>query len=546
MPRRSQLRSQSNNPQGFPPESLDIIMKIFDTLLESALKFSNRIAAVHLENRISYEELYQRSRMVADYISGLHLTSGSRIGILYENSIEYIYLYFAIFGAGHVPVPLDTSLKPERLNFILSDCGASALIIQSKFQKYLPMLLEPDGIIKEIITDNNIQPDFPGLNIKLINNILSKPINETIQQIKSAKNKFDPKDASDELAAIFYTSGSTGAPKGVMLSHKNLLSNTFSTIEYLELKSDDSVLVILPFYYIYGNSLLLTHIAAGGTVIIDNRFMYPEVILKTMEKEKVTGFSGVPSNFMILLNKSTFPDREFKYLRYFTQAGGSMAPDVITKVKNAFPDKQIFIMYGQTEASPRVSYLPPEQLENKIGSIGIPIPGVDIKIMNEDAVEVPNGESGELVVTGDNVMLGYWNRDDEENQVIRNGSLFTGDLAKKDEDGYIYIIGRKKEIIKSGGNRVSTKEVEDCILEHDLVVEAVVFGVADDLLGEAIKAVVVTKEYNEISEDEIKQFCRIKLADFKIPKKIEFMESLPKYQSGKIDKVQLIKNNPNE
>ncbi len=521
-------------------------MKIFDTLLDSALKYPDRIAAVHLENRISYEELYQRSRKVADYISGLDLTSGSRIGILFENSIEYIYLYFAIFGAGHVPVPLDTSLKSERLNFILLDCGANALIIQGKFQKYLPMLLESDGAIKEVITDIKLQSEFPGINVELINNILSKAKIENLQQIGSEANKFNLRDASDELAAIFYTSGSTGAPKGVMLSHKNLLSNTYSTIEYLELTSNDSVLVILPFYYIYGNSLLLTHIACGGTVIIDNRFMYPEVILKTMEKEKVTGFSGVPSNFMILLNKSTFPDREFRHLRYFTQAGGSMAPEVITKLKNAFPDKQIFIMYGQTEASPRVSYLPPEQLENKIGSIGIPIPGVDIKIMNEEAVEVPNGESGELVVTGDNVMLGYWNQDDEENQVIHNGSLFTGDLAKKDEDGFIYIVGRKKEIIKSGGNRVSAKEVEDRILEHNLVVEAVVFGVADDILGEAIKAVVVTKDYGEISGDEIKKFCRLKLADFKVPKKIEFMESLPKYQSGKIDKVQLAKNNSND
>ena len=518
-------------------------MKIFDTLYMSAQNQPDKIAAIHLENRISYGELYKRSRLVADYIGSLNLVNGARVGILFENSVEYIYLYFAIFGAGYVPVPLDTSLKSERLAFILSDCGASGLIIQGKFQKHLPMLLKLDTTIKEIITDNKIQSDFPGVNIGLIQNIIPVENGNDAKLLESNANKLNHKDASEELAAIFYTSGSTGAPKGVMLSHKNLLSNTYSTIEYLELEADDSVMVILPFYYIYGNSLLLTHVACGGTVVIDNRFMYPEIILKTMDKEKVTGFSGVPSNFMILLSKSSFPDKEFKHLRYFTQAGGSMAPEVIAKLKKAFPAKQIFIMYGQTEASPRVSYLPPAQLENKIGSIGIPIPGVEIKIMNEDGIEIPNGESGELAVGGDNVMLGYWNPEDEDSQVIRNGLLFTGDLAKKDDDGFIYIIGRKKEIIKSGGNRVSVKEIEDRILEHEQVIEVAVFGVADDILGEAIKAVIVPKEFCKLSDDEVRRFCRVKLAEFKIPKQIEFIDSLPKYQSGKIDKAQLFKKN---
>ncbi|MCP4706475.1 MAG: acyl--CoA ligase, partial [candidate division Zixibacteria bacterium] len=404
-------------------------MNIFDILCSSAQKYPKQIAAVHHESRISYKELYYQSKQVSNYIQNQNLEKGSRIGILFENSIEYIYLYFAVFGTGHIPVPLDTSLNSERLSYILSDCSANALIIQNKFLKHLPELLNEESKIRTIITDHKPQSGFSGVSVGLIQTIVSESIGETMQP---NKNIPDPKDASDELAAIFYTSGSTGTPKGVMLSHKNLLSNTFSTIEYLKLNPDDSVLVILPFYYIYGNSLLLTHIASGGTIVIDNRFMYPEIILKTMDKEKVTGFSGVPSNFMILLNKSTFADKELKYLRYFTQAGGSMAPEIIRKLIKAFPEKEIYIMYGQTEASPRVTYLPPEQLENKIGSIGIPIPGIEITIVNKDGVEVPNGESGELVVSGDNVMLGYWNQDDDENQVVRDDNLYTGDLAKKD------------------------------------------------------------------------------------------------------------------
>jgi len=514
-------------------------MKIYDTLTSSASKYAGRTAAVHLTNRVNYEELYRKSRQVADYISNLNIEYGSRVGIIYENSIEYIFLYYGISGGGCVPVPLDTSLKPESMRFILSDCGAEALVIQGKFNKYLDFLLDSNKTIKNILTDSKPQIAFAGVKIELIGDILSKSSFERQELDRSDEIMTDPKEASSELAAIFYTSGSTGMPKGVMLSHKNLISNTFSTIEYLKLKSTDSVIVILPFYYIYGNSLLMTHIAAGGTVVIDNRFMYPEVILNTMESERVTGFSGVPSNFMILLNKSTFPSREFPYLRYFTQAGGSMAPEVIKKLMNAFPDKEIYIMYGQTEASPRVSYLPPDQLKNKIGSIGIPIPGVNIKIVNEDGLEVPDGEPGELAVSGDNVMLGYWNQNGEENQVVRNGILFTGDLAKKDNDGYVYIIGRKKEIVKTGGNRVSVKEIEDRIMEHESVVEAAVIGVKDDILGEAIKAVIVLNGENDISDNDIKRFCGEKLAEFKIPKTIEFVKSLPKYQSGKIDKVLL-------
>jgi len=298
-------------------------------------------------------------------------------------------------------------------------------------------------------------------------------------------------------------------------------------------------MVILPFYYIYGNSLLLTHILTGGTLVIDNRFLYPEIVLDTMEKEKVTGLSGVPSNFMILLNNSTFGTRKLEHLRYFTQAGGAMAPEVVRKLIDTFPRKEIYIMYGQTEAAPRVSYCPPEKLREKIGSIGIPVPGVRIRVADEMGNELPIGEIGEITVSGDNVMMGYWNQPDDEEQVVRNGWLFTGDLARKDDDGYLYIVGRKKEIIKAGGNRVSAKEVEECILENDKVAEVAVFGVKDDILGEAIKATIVLKTGKDANQKEIQNFCRSKLADHKIPKYVNFVSDLPKYQSGKVNKMLL-------
>ena len=284
---------------------------------------------------------------------------------------------------------------------------------------------------------------------------------------------------------------------------------------------------------------MLTHILCGGTLVIENRFAFPQVVLETMIKEDVTGFSGVPSNFMILLNQSDFCSDKLKELRYVTQAGGAMAPEIIKKVMSAIPDKEIYIMYGQTEASPRATYLPPEKLKEKIGSIGIEIPGVAIKVTDKNGKEASTGEIGEIVIRGDNVMMGYNNQPEEQKHVLQDGWLFTGDLARRDKDGYLFIVARKKEIIKVGGNRVSTIEIEERILEHEAVCEVAVVGVSDDVLGEAIKAFVVMNDGFEINVKDVQEFCITALARHKAPKYVEFLKELPKLPTGKINKQAL-------
>lgn len=519
-------------------------MRVFDLLKIGAESFPENPAVIHNEKRIDYETLQAAVAAVAARIESFGLKEGSRIAILCENSIEYLIFYFAIFKSGYVAVPLDTSLKPEKIGNLIIDCAARALLFHGKYRRHFDKIIDDKSPVKYIISNKDLKLQKPGIEFDSLDSILEN--NETQPGRRSPEKLNREIDADqllkkatecpDDLAAIFYTSGSTGDSKGVMLSHRNLVSNTIATVKYLKLRSHDKIMVILPFYYIYGNSLLLTHVLCGGTLIIDNRFLYPEVILDTMEKERATGFSGVPSNFIILLGKSTLPERKCKDLRYFTQAGGSMAPEIIKKLMQAFPDKEIYIMYGQTEASPRVSYLPPERLEEKLGSIGIPVPEVTIKVVDESGKELPVGESGELAVEGDNVMLGYWNQPEDTAEVIKDGWLYTGDLARMDADGYFYITGRKKEIIKTGGNRVSAKEIEECILEHEAVLEVAVIGIPDDLLGEKVKAYVVLKDGYQAASKELRAFCKIKLAEHKIPRIFEFADSLPKYQSGKVNK----------
>lgn len=523
-------------------------MKLHNLLLDAAARFGERPAVVHGDRRISYRQLKEHAWNLAERLRQVGLDPGDRVGLLAENCIEYVIAYFAISQAGFVIVPLDTSFRAKQLRNLIEDSGAKVLITQSRFARFLPEVAIEPTPLELIIVDQplvGVTLGVPCESLKgLLGTIDDSPGDLTPDE-EPCVDALDPlkekvASAPRELAAIFYTSGSTGTPKGVMLSHRSLISNTVGTVEYLRLNHRESIIVILPFYYIYGNSLMLTHVAVGGRMVIDNRFTYPETVLDTMERERVTGFSGVPSNFMILLGNTTFAKRDFPHLRYFTQAGGAMAPEVTRRLMDAFPTKEIFIMYGQTEASPRVTWLPPETLAVKLGSVGIPVPGVLVRLITEEGRDAGADEEGEIIVGGDSVMMGYWRQPAEQGEVLRDGWLYTGDLARMDRDGFIFIVGRKKEIIKSGGNRVSAKEVEETILELAEVSEVAVFGVPDPVLGEAVIAVVVPRDGAPLEERVLIDYCKARLAGHKVPKRIRFMAELPKYQSGKVSK-QLLK-----
>jgi acyl-CoA synthetase (AMP-forming)/AMP-acid ligase II len=322
-----------------------------------------------------------------------------------------------------------------------------------------------------------------------------------------------------------------------MLSHRNLLANAESILEYLNLGREDSILAALPFAYSYGNSVMLTHLLTGGTLVIENGFNYPKTILDLMHAHRVTGFSGVASMYALLANHSLFSSSCLPRLRYLTHAGGPMPIPLLDKVRARLPDKQFYIMYGQTEASARLTYLPPDDLDRKKGSVGIAIPGVSLKITGPAGNPCPPGETGEVRASGENIMMGYWKNGDPE--VLEDGWLKTGDMGYLDEEGYLFLIGRNSDIIKSGAFRIHPNEIEQILLLHPSIEEAAVVGIEERILGEVIAAAVVLGKDARISERELLYFCSKRLAPHKRPRTIHFLDSLPKTASGKILRPQV-------
>ena len=514
--------------------------ELLQDLLENAAAASpDRIAVVHGEERRSYRYIDENANRIAHALLKAGVKKGDRVGILMPNSVNYICSYFAISKVGGIAVPINTALAPQGLHYVLKDAGIRVLIFHRSIRAADSLPYEASNLRTLLIdgeaplhseTRSSCSVDLRALQQILEEEPCTPPPVQTLSR--------------EELACLLYTSGSTGEPKGVMLTHANLLANTRSIVAYLQLGPDDKVMVVLPFYYCYGASLMHTHFLVSGTLVLENQFLYPNRILEKMEQDRVTGFAGVPSTFAILLRRSNIRAFSFDHLRYVTQAGGAMAPALIQELRATLPRARIFIMYGQTEASARLSYLPPEYLEKKLGSIGKGIQEVEIKVLNEKGEQVQPGEVGEIVARGPNIMQGYWNSPEETQKVLdKHGRLHTGDLARVDEDGFIYIVDRKKDMIKSGAHRVSAKEIEDTLLEEPSVLECAVIGIDDEMMGEAIKAFVVPVKWDDRSEDRLLNSCKKRLPPYKVPRAIEFMRSLPKSGAGKIMKA-LLKEKP--
>lgn len=502
-------------------------------LENSALCLPDKVALIHDETRATYARINNAANCLAKWLINNNVLPGNRVVFLLENSLEYVVSYYGILKSGAVAVPLSTDIKPDALNYFLSEIEPEVIISAKRFER---LFKAADSIILQ----------KSKILIKNYSAILQSSIlyvsdfDEVI--LPELTDNPESKTSENALATIIYTSGSTGKPKGVMLSHKNIVFNTASICRYLQLTEKEIQMVVLPFFYVMGKSLLNTHFAVGGTVVLNNKFAFPAAVINQMIEEKITGFSGVPSTYAYLLHRSPLSKKrnELQSLRYCSQAGGHMALAVKKALRKALPDKtDIYIMYGATEVGARLTYLEPNRFAEKIDSIGKPIPGTTVRLLDKKGLDVAKGQKGEIIAGGDNIMQGYWKDDAATKTVLADNGYHTGDMAYQDHEGFLYIIGRKDSLIKVGGHKINPQEIEDIMLATGLFVEVAVVGLADNLLGNKLVAVTVPENGN-CTEKRVFEACAKKLPKYKMPAEIKMIRALPKNASGKIDRSRCI------
>jgi long-chain acyl-CoA synthetase len=475
----------------------------------------------------NYADLAGAMARVADALQARSVAAGDRVALLLKNSPQFAAAYYGVLAAGAAAVPLNVQERAVVLARQIEHCGAKLVLADPTHVEFaeLSKQLAAAGVALLPVT---VQDAPEGRDV------FCESLGAPTQRGPT------PELTAQSLACIIYTSGTTGRPKGVMLSHGNLASNARTIANYLDIRADDKVMCPLPFHFSYGMSVLNSNLAAGAHVVLEDNLAFPQQLMKRLQEEAITAFAGVPSTYSLLLGRTQFADFDLSRLRYVTQAGGAMPRKQIELLRAVLPRARVFVMYGQTEATARLTYLAPEKLDEKIGSVGQALPGVEIEIRDASGSPVPVGETGELVARGPNVMLGYWNDAEMTARSLRDGWLHTGDLAHRDAEGYLFIDGREVEMIKVGAFRVSPQEVEEVLAALPGVQEVAVTGLPDDLLGQAIKAVIVPKAEGAPTVMTVKAHCRAHLATYKIPKIVEFAAELPRTASGKVQRYKLV------
>jgi amino acid adenylation domain-containing protein len=521
-------------------------MLVHSFLEKNAARIPGKAAIIHAGDSISYSELHTASRKVAHYL----LTSGvkrqDRILIFMDNSIESVISMYAIMMAGAIFVMPSVVIKAKKMGYILKDSGAKILITHpSKARVFAEALSATPNLEKIILCGNRSIPK--GLQDQIYNRgIDAVTWHETLSDSPQTFESRNPSPLEIDLATIIYTSGTTSDPKGVMSTHSNMISAATSIIIYLENDANDIVLCALPLSFDYGLYQVIMAIIYGGTVVLEKSFTYPYRVLEMIDAHKVTGFPIVPTMLSLLFEMEDVSRFKFNTLRYITNTAAALSPIYIQRFQEIWPHVTIYSMYGLTECK-RVLYVPPKDLNRKIDSVGIPMPGVEVFVVNKEGKEVDSGEVGELVVRGPNVMQGYWQSPNETAKTFIKGKypadtrLYTGDYFKRDEEGFLYFVSRKDNLIKTKGERVSPKEIESVLCEMEGIFSAAVVGIPNKLIGQEIRANIVPSVKN-ITEKQVLNFCKSRLEPFMIPHHVVFMDELPTLSNGKIDKKKLIRS----
>jgi long-chain acyl-CoA synthetase len=484
-------------------------------LRRAAADAPGREALVAGDRRMTYAELDAGASALAARLHALGVERGERVALLLPNGAEAAIAICGTLRAGAAFTPLNPTIKADKLAYVLRDCEAAAVICDEALAPLAQEAREGAPSVRHALRAEGEAP-------------------------AAAVGPAPP--ISVDLAAIVYTSGSTGRPKGVTLTHANMAFAAGSIVAYLRMRAEDRVLCVVPLSFDYGLYQLLMCVRVGATLVLERGFAFPGRVLELLTSERITGLPGVPTIFQVLTAAGAAGDaRELPHLRFLTNTAAALAPTTIDALRAAFPAARLYSMYGLTECK-RVSWLPPEQLDARPDSVGIPIPGTEAWVEDDERRRLPPGEVGELVVRGAHVMQGYWNDPSATAERLRPGRwpwervLATGDLFRQDEDGFLYFVARRDDIIKSRGEKVAPREVEAALLAADGVRMAAVVPAPDRLLGEAIVAYVVLEDDAPLTPAALRRHCAARLEDYMVPARIELREGLPTTPNGKLDR----------
>jgi long-chain acyl-CoA synthetase len=509
-------------------------MQLEQFLERSAARTAEKAAIVCGERRISYSELEADANRLAHALIDRGIEQGDRIAIWLENSIEAATAIFATLKAGAVVMPVHPTTKSDKLAYVLNNSRAAALVCGGTQQAALAEVLPQAPHLRQLIMvggRSESSHDVPMGTATLEEILADLAISTAIPPRRCI---------SIDLAALIYTSGSTGNAKGVMLTHLNMVTAATSITTYLENRPDDVILNVLPMSFDYGLYQLLMSVQIGGTLVLERAFTFLDELLQTVSRERVTGFPLVPTIAAMLL-KFDLRDYDLSSLRYITNTAAALPVEHIRQLRDLFPQARLYSMYGLTECK-RVSYLPPDQLDIRADSVGRGMPNQEVFLVDEDGRRLPNGSVGELVVRGAHVMKGYWEDPAQTAERLKPGplpgemQLHTGDLFRTDDEGYLYFVGRRDDIIKTRGEKVAPREVEKALCRHPDVLEATVFGVADELLGSAIHACVTLRRSAPVTAKQLRRHCAAHLEDFMVPQVVTIQEQIPRTPNGKFDR----------
>ncbi|NLI67867.1 MAG: fatty acid--CoA ligase family protein [Bacilli bacterium] len=502
-------------------------MNLPESVHERAANQPEKIAYHFLNESVSYQQFDRSVAKFAGALKEIGIQKGDHIALLVGNTPHFLIALYASWRLGAVVVPINPTYTPNELSYIVQNSDAKLMIA---LDKLAPLIAQKDKLFPKI--ENVIVCETDEEASKQANELAEKPLFfKPLLQHAAPVNEIEALE-KDDNAIILYTSGTTGRPKGAMLTHENVYSNARDVGTYLKMTSEDKVIATLPVFHVFALTVVVNAPLYRGAEVILMPHFSPKEVFETIRKHKATIFAGVPTMYNYLYQYEGANPEDYASIRLSISGGASLPVSLLENFEKKF-NTRISEGYGLSEASPVTCFNPLDR-ERVPGSIGTSIVNVENKVVDENGNEVPVGEVGELIVRGPNVMKGYYKLPEETAKTIKNGWLYTGDMAKQDENGYFYIVDRKKDMIIVGGFNVYPREVEEVLYSHDDIVEAAVVGKPHDELGEEVHAHVVLKNGSALTEEDIIGYCRERLAKYKVPAKVHFHDELPKGSTGKI------------